>query len=49
MKLHICAHLRAKREVFSIILTSFRQEGGGGGGKPPTPPTKKHPKKAHSC
>ena len=36
MKLHIGLYLRAKFQVYSIILTSFRQ---GRGVIPPLPPT----------
>ena len=35
MKLHMCVYLRAKFQVSSIILTSFRQ---GGSFTPPPPP-----------
>ena len=38
LKLNMCEYLRAKFEVSSMILTSFRQEGGEEFNPPPIPP-----------
>ena len=47
LKLHMCMYLRAKFEVSSIILTSFRKELGGGerGWVILSPPTQNEPLK----
>ena len=39
-------YLRAKVEVSSVILTSFRQAGGGGNFTPPPPPLQNEPLKS---
>ena len=41
----MCVYLRAKFEVSSISLTSFRQRGGGGNFSPSSPNSKRTPKK----
>ena len=46
MKLHMCVYLRAKFEVSSISVMSFRQRGGGIILPPPPPqnePLQPHP------
>ena len=42
LKLNMCEYLRAKFEVSSMILTSFRQEGGEEVNPPPIPPPHTH-------